>query len=117
VCSFEAMLLGVLLFTVSSNTIYILKVVVNSKNNSKTNSKPQKRKPIEEKCYWNQPLCCCSAVGLPMFECFHWTGTCCLFCLLERLLSSKGQFTRQSVCVFGLLNIALYFWGCTRWQP
>jgi hypothetical protein len=35
--------------------ISLFTIVVNSKNNSKTSSKQQKRKLIEEKCYWNQP--------------------------------------------------------------
>mmetsp|Transcript_102937 Transcript_102937/g.185771 ORF Transcript_102937/g.185771 Transcript_102937/m.185771 type:complete len:81 (+) Transcript_102937:744-986(+) len=47
--------LAVLDATVSSNKISLLTVIVNSKNNSKTSNKQQKRKLIEEKCYWNQP--------------------------------------------------------------
>ena len=41
--------------TVSFNKISLLIVSVNTKNNSKTSNKQQKRKLIEEKCYWNQP--------------------------------------------------------------
>ena len=41
--------------TVSSNKISLLAIIVNNKNNSKTSNKEQKRKLIEEKCYWNHP--------------------------------------------------------------
>ncbi|CAE8602077.1 unnamed protein product [Polarella glacialis] len=41
--------------TVSPNKISLFIVIVNSKNNSKTSNKQQKRKLIEEKSYWNQP--------------------------------------------------------------
>jgi hypothetical protein len=43
------------LITVSSTKISLLTVVANNEHNSKTSSKQQNIKVIEEKCYWNQP--------------------------------------------------------------
>ncbi|CAE8613485.1 unnamed protein product [Polarella glacialis] len=43
-------------YTVSSNKIVLLTVIVSNKTNSKTSNKQQKRKLIGETSYWNQPL-------------------------------------------------------------
>ncbi|CAE8586909.1 unnamed protein product, partial [Polarella glacialis] len=77
--------------TVSSNKIYLLTVLVNNKRNSKTSNKQQKRKLIEEKCYWNQPysLLLDTCWNVRHGSCPDYSllvAVCCFLVLLEQQL-------------------------------
>ncbi|CAE8700283.1 unnamed protein product [Polarella glacialis] len=80
------------LITVSSTKISLLTVIVNNKNSSKTSSKQQKIKLIEEKCYWNQPYCSGPAPSS--------VGT------------TGGMWIPESACSTGCGGAAL-----TEWRP